>query len=302
MTRHAVLTAARGLAIAAMVLGVARGTALGQAAPASAPAQPAPESPRPAARAADDRRPQAGVRFDTNTDGESSWLQVTPTGGLAWGRRWSVEAGLPIFHLAGSATGTGVAQTGLGDFYASVSFDVSGAGTTAYLTGTLGLPTGDVDGGLGAGTATWDVSGYVDRTWSRLTSSLELGVGNNGLVAAPSPARQLFQAPGALFHAEGWAEVAVWRALRLSAGVYVFRSLVSASVAGPLEDRGAEEDSGDDEGYQFVAATDVTPALELSLWVSRSVPYAYNTYAVSLGVDIVRMVSRRGTAPQDRRR
>jgi hypothetical protein len=296
MTRHAVLAAARGFAVLVIAVGVVRGTALAQPAPAPPPVQAAPESPRPAARATRERGPQAGVRFDTNTDGEASWLQVTPTGGFAWGSRWSVEVGLPIFHLAGSATETGLAQTGLGDLYASVSFDVSGAITTAYFTGTLGLPTGDVRGGLGAGTATWDVSGYVGRAWGRLTPSLDVGVGNNGLVAAATPARQLFQPPGALFHAQGWAEFVVWRALRLAAGAYAFRSLDSA-----VEPE-VEEDSGDDEGYQFVVATDLTPAVELSLWVSRSVPHAYNTYAVSLGVDIVRMVGRRGTAPQGRRR
>jgi hypothetical protein len=262
MSRRALVASARGLAIVVLSLGVARGTALGQAASPGV------------------RDPQAGVTFDMNTDGESSWLQVTPTGGFAWGRRWSVEVGLPIFYLAGSATESGVAQTGLGDLYASVSFDLSGARTTAYVTGTLGLPTGDVDGGLGAGTATWDVSGYADRTWGRLTPSLDVGVGNNGLAAAPSLAQQLFQAPDALFHAQGWAEVAVWRALRLSAGVYVFRTLTS-TVSPDVE-----EDSVDDEGYQFVAATELTPALELSLWVSRSVPYAYNTYAVSVGIDL----------------
>jgi hypothetical protein len=268
MARRAAV-AARALVSLVIAMDAGRGAAL---------AQPAPYR---------DRGPTADVTFDVNTDGESNWLQLTPTGGFAWGRRWSAEMGLPIFHLAGSATETGVAQTGIGDLYASLSFDVSGARTTAYLTGTLGLPTGDAGIGLGAGTPTWDASGYVDLPWGSLTPSLDVGVGNNGLVAAPSPGRQLFQAPGALFHAEAWVELALGRALRLATGVYAFRSIASTAAAHPEFD----EDSADDKGYQFLVATDLTPALELSVWVSRSVTYAYNTYAVSLGVDIVRVVS-----------
>jgi hypothetical protein len=277
MASRLVRAAARVLIALVIATGTAR-TALAQAAP--------PEV----------RAPHAGVTFDVYTDGESSWLQVTPTGGFAWGHRWSVEAGLPIFHLAGNATETGTSQTRLGDIYASLSFDASGEGTTVVLAGTLGLPTGDAGSGLGANTATWDVSGHFERTTGRVTQSLVAGVGNTGLVVAPSSARQLFRAPGALFHAQGWAEVPVWRALRLAAGVYVLRSPGSAA------DRDAAEDAGNDEGYQFVAATDLTPGLGLSLWVSRSVQYAYNTYAASVNVDLVRVIGRRGTAPQDRRR
>jgi hypothetical protein len=240
---------------------------------------------------------QAGVTFDTNMGDAGTWFQVTPTGGVTLDERWSLEAGLPIYFLAASATDDGSTAGGIGDLYLSVSFDVSGGNSTAYATATLGAPTGNADAALGAGTATWDVSGYVDRGVGPFTPSVYAGIGNNSLMAASAPSRQLYRSAGFLFHVEGWAEVEVASALSLSGGLYAVRSMGSESG-----DVDAETgDSSDDQGFQLVASTSLARALNVSLWFTRSTAYAYNTYSISVGVDIAGLLGKPRGSSRDRK-
>ncbi len=103
---------------------------------------------------------------------------------------------------------------------------------------------------------------------------------------------------GYLVHVEGWAEFQVWKAVSLAAGLYAVRDNTSD---GTVDDEGYDT-SIDDEGFQFVATSTLTRSLELSLWYTRSRAYAYNTYSVSLGVDIAGMFRESGTSSPDRRR
>jgi hypothetical protein len=243
---------------------------------------------------------QASVTFDTNFGDLGTWLRVTPTGGVTVNNRWSFEVGLPIYHLGESATAPGTSLTGIGDMYASVSFDMSGDTITAHATGTAGVPTGDADNALGAGTATWDLSGSLERPFGTVTPSLNAGVGNNSLVAASSPTRQLNQSAGYLFHVEGWAEVQVLKPLAVSAGVYAVRQTASNTAA--TLDEEEFDDSSDDEGYQLVATATLTRSMDLSLWFTRSTAYTSSTWSVSLGLDVASLLRKSGAPPRDRRR
>lgn len=227
-------------------------------------------------------RTQAGVTVDLNWGDGGGWWQATPWAGVDIGRHWNVEVGLPVYVVRASATEDGIGVTGIGDLYASLSFDVSSERTTAYVTGTLGVPTGDAAADLGAGSATWDATGYLDHAVGRVTPSVEVGVGTNGLLAAVNPAGQLTQLDTYLLHAEGWAEVAVWRSVRLAAGAYVLRALNGDADA---------REASDDEGYQLVATTGIGRGSELSFWYSRSRSYAYDTFSVSCAVDILALFS-----------
>jgi hypothetical protein len=241
---------------------------------------------------------QAAVTVDWNDAGGARWVQVSPTGGVTFNDWWSVEVGLPIYYLGGSSTDDGASLTGIGDLYASLYLDLSGDSVTAWTAGTIGAPTGDADTGLGAGTTTWDASVYLDRAFGKFTPSVYAGVGNNSLAATSNAGRQLYRSSGYLVHVEGWAEVEVWKALSLSAGLYVVRDNASDDT---VDDEGYDA-SIDDEGFQFVATSTLTRSLELSFWYTRSHAYASNTYSVSLGVDIAGLFRKSGTSAPGRKR
>jgi hypothetical protein len=288
-----VTTVAGWLSIAGVLWSLTCGSGLAQdasgtsreSAPRSGEAEPAVDAASPAAA-----RVQAHVTFEANNGGSGTWLEVTPSGGIRLHERWTLEAGLPLYYLAAGSTEEGTAHVGIGDLYLSVSFDMSSEATVLSATGTAGAPTGSAERGLGLGAISWDVSGHVGRTFGRITPSLDAGMGSNiVLAAATGPGRLADGAGGVLRHAAIWTEVEIWRSMSLSAGVYGVRPVDSAAAVPTEADSDfdeTEDDASRDEGFHVVGSGRLTRYLELSLWFTRSRAFAYNTFSISLGLDL----------------
>ena len=220
------------------------------------------------------------VSIDLNRAAGQVWWQVTPVVEYTFNPRWSLEAGLPLYYLTAGATEEGTAQGGVGDIYVSGSLTSSTARRVIYTTLTLSAPTGSVAKGLGAGQASWDWSGSVSGQAGPFAPYANLGVGNNTKTASETLGTSSGTAlPGAgisvgkLAHLETGVELTLARSLTLTASVY-----------GIFASSHAEQDVSD-HGVGFVLWDQVTPSLDLSVWVSHSLAYA-EYMAVSVNATI----------------
>jgi len=213
----------------------------------------------------------ASVSFDSNHGGDGTWMQLTSGVGYTLSPRWSVAAGLPIYYVTPGATYEGTSSlTGLGDLYGSVSLDLSLDAATFYTTFTASAPTGSVDSGLGAGQAGWDLSGHFATELGRLGPYVTGGFGNNiktgneslGTGAGTArPAKGV--STGRLTHVEAGIEVGIWQSSSITGTTYGIFDLKTPE----------ELDEVSDHGVGLVLWGQLTPSLDLSLWISHSLAY-----------------------------
>ena len=221
------------------------------------------------------------VSIDLNRVAGQVWWQVTPVVEYTFNPRWSLEVGLPLYYLTAGATEKGTAQGGAGDVYVSGSLTSSNTRRIIYTTLTLSAPTGSVDKGLGAGQASWDWTGAVSGQVGQVAPYANVGVGNNTKTASETLGTSSGTAlPGAaisvgtLAHLETGVEFTLARSLSLTASVYgIFASSSNT------------EQDVSDHGVGFVLWDQVTPSLDLSVWVSHSLAYTDYT-AVSVNATI----------------
>jgi hypothetical protein len=222
----------------------------------------------------------ASISVDSNHGGNGTWHQLTPGIGYTFNPRWSVTAAVPLYVVSAGATDEGTAGLrGIGDVYGSLSLDLSSDAVTFYTTVTASAPTGSVDKNLGAGQTSWDWTGHLASEFGRLVPYVTGGVGNNTKAANESlglgagiarPGTDI--TIGSLAHAETGVEISIWKSMTLTASGYgVF------ALKGP-----AALDEVSDHGVGLVLWDQVTPSLDLSLWLSHSLAYLdYTTLSVS---------------------
>ena len=273
----------------------------------------------PDAPAAQQSRLDAGVSADSNHGGDGTWLQLTPGLGYAVTPRWSVEAGVPVYYLSAGATYAGTSAVGgIGDAYVSLSLDMSPSVATFYTTLTSSAPTGSSDKGLGAGQVSWDWTTHLAGERGRFGPYVNGGLANNIKTAneslrlgAGTARAGTGVSVGNLAHAETGVEIGLWKSLTLTAsgyGVFGLQGQITSTAATPgaprlrpggnvprpgaaarratnaaaLATAASVSDDVSDHGFGLVLWGQVTPSVDLSLWISHSLVYTnYTTVSVS---------------------
>lgn len=257
-------------------------------------------------------RLDASISVDSNHGGNGSWLQVTPGVGYTFTPFWRVEAGVPLYYLSAGATYDGTSATSsVGDVYGSLSLDLSSDAATFYTTVTVSAPTGSEDKGLSAGQVSWDWTTHLAEEFGRLGPYVSGGFANNLKTANKSLGQSAGTgragtavSTGELGHAEAGLEVTLWKSLTLTGsgyGVFAVQGQAAATpvvrsprpgarnpwpgaaarraaIAAGAVAAAAVEDSVSDHGLGLVLWDQVTPSLDLSLWISHSL--AYSNYTV----------------------
>lgn len=220
------------------------------------------------------------ITVDSNHGGDGTWLQLTPGVDYTFNPRWNVTAAVPVYYVSAGATEKGTAAVkGIGDVYGSLSLDLSSDAVTFYTTATASAPTGSVDEDLGAGQTSWDWTGHLAGAFGRFGPYVQGGVGNNlkaaneSLGAGAGAARPAIGVGiGNLAHAEGGVEINIWKSVTLTASGYGVFNLNGSD----------DPDEVSDRGVGLVLSDQVTPSLDLSLWISRSLTYVnYTTVSLS---------------------
>lgn len=283
--------------------------------PAQAPSSAAlPASPSPI---------EASVSVDANTGGGGTWLQLTPGVGYTFSPRWSAEVGVPVYYVSVEATSRGTSSVGgVGDVYGSLSLDMSTKNATLYTTATVSAPTGSLDKGLGAGQASWDWTTHLAGSLGRFGPYVNGGFANNEKTANESvgqgagtsrPASGI--SVGTMGHAEAGLEVGLPKSISMTASWYAVVGLRNQTVVPPVwapqpvrpgagalpQRQGARLGTGagagrplvvqgaevSDHGVGMVLWAQLTPRVDLSLWVSHSLAYAdYTTVSVSTTIGL----------------
>ena len=132
------------------------------------------------------------LSFTTTSEHDSSngWLSVSfPNVAWRFGRHFSADMTMPIYgHIDVVITGGTTAKPTytkatkrfvMGDMTMNGHYEIEGRFLSYALTGTLGLPTGNKNYGLGGGQVTYDFSNHLEKNFNFFTPNIEAGIGDS---------------------------------------------------------------------------------------------------------------------------
>ncbi|NYF81272.1 hypothetical protein [Granulicella arctica] len=146
-----------------------------------------------ALEAADDHGLNAGIAISSLHDSITGWATLaTPVIGYSFNGHFNVDATVPIYfyRLAESLSSKPkpdarlvVQRAELGDVVLGLHSAFSPKLTDYELTGLVAAPTGDEIYGLTSGRVTFDINNHFERSFGRITPSIEIGMGNSSTLA-----------------------------------------------------------------------------------------------------------------------
>jgi hypothetical protein len=233
------------------------------------------------------------LSIDVNRSGAARWSGFTPSVTFVANRRWSFEAGLPLFAVNGALSDDGQSHVGLGDAYGTVYFDLSSEATTFYTSASASAPTGSVRKGLGFGQVTWEWSNHVERSFGRVTPYGDGGISNGlDLSNRASHGRRGARAPapivGRVIDGESGVAFGFSDAVSLSVSGYLTQSWGAQSTVtatGPRGKRAVVLSTANqvrDRGWSADLSVSTGRMADLSVWFWRSQTFYSNTLSVSL--------------------
>ena len=252
--------------------------------------------------------------FQGAVNSSNKLLKLDSTAGYDFNKHFGVFAGLPIYFDNASGTITTPAGTtssgtsaGIGNFYLGLAFRAPNPALNYGSTLTVGAPTGSVSKGLSTGRATVDWSNHFDHAFHRLTPFVDAGLANTVpdtlLVTRP------FTSLGAVGHFEEGAEYAVVRHFAVGGAAYEITPFGNQKVFSKLVQKGqtrtvsgkshgvfdnAFESSGNgltrENGVSTWVAFQPSQMWRLELGYTRSVTYAFNSFAFNLGLNVGKLL------------
>lgn len=276
-----------------------------QAVPSAAPAdhtQPAPETELEelaainAAAAMNDAGPEgiipaargfnASIGASSQHDSTNGWSSIlNPNVAYRLNKYLSMDAAVPIHTYINIDSNVGTVdkpdfryavQGGVfGDTTLSFEADADMERATYSGTFTLGMPSGNVDYGLGAGQVTYNINNHFETSFYRFTPDIELGFGDTSNLVEQRVLKSYitvgpmahFQAGTAVdlphnmtFEADAYEELPLDKNLVYSTTGKGKKKITTATNIDPGEDNG------------FITSLDIplTPHLTLSGFYSRS--------------------------------
>lgn len=236
-----------------------------------------------------------------NSDG--AVYELNSSIGYDFNSHFGLAVGAPIYFIRPAAsTGTSSAN-GLGDPYLVLHARYPNRllNFATVLTGTV--PVGNSSQALSTGRATFDWTGHIDHSMSKLTPFVEAGIANTTVDST------LYLRPYTTFgfntHFRGGAYYDIWRFVRIGAAGYeilpsgqqtVFSRVKHAQTTGSTGQHGPpflnnQQTTGTasiaaDNG--FSAWVDVAPqhAVDFQVGFTRSVAYELNSVSFNIGFNI----------------
>ena len=252
--------------------------------------------------------------FEGTVSSTDKLMKLDSTVGYDFSKHFGVFAGVPIYFsnassttTTGTTTSTSQTSSGVGNFYLGMAFRAPNPALNYGSTITAGAPTGSTKKGLSSGRATVDWSNHFDRSFSRLTPFVDAGLGNT----VPDSLRVVrpFTSLGAVGHFEEGAELELVHHFAIGGSGYEITPFGNQKVFSKLVKQGQTvTTSGKTKGvFQTTFASsgnDLTRENGVSTWVAfepnqmvraqlgftRSVTFAYNSFAFNLGLNLGKMV------------
>jgi hypothetical protein len=219
-------------------------------------------------------------------DSANGWSSVlNPNVAYRLNRYLSLDAGVPIHTYINIDSNFGTdlkpafryaVQGGVfGDATLSFEGDVSGEWAAYSGTFSLGLPSGNVDYGLGAGQVTYNFNNHFEKSIGLFTPDIELGFGDASSLVEQRILKS-YIAVGPMAHFQAGTAVALPHNLDLEADAYeelpLAKNLVYSSTGKGKKKvtTATNEDPGEDNG--FISSLDIplSPHVTLSGFYSRS--------------------------------
>jgi len=245
----------------------------------------------------------AYMQFGGTANSDGAIYQLNSNIGYDFNSHFGFAVGAPIYFIRPAAsTGTSSAN-GLGDPYLALHMRYPNPMLNFATVLTGAVPVGNSKEGLSTGRATFDWTGHIDHSISRLTPFLEAGIANT---AADS---SLYLRPYTTFgfntHFRGGADYRVWRFVSLGAAGFdivpsgqqtVFSRVTHGQASGGTGQHGPpflnnQQTTGTasiarDNG--FSTWVDVFPqhAIDFQLGFTRSFVYDLNSVSFNIGVNL----------------
>jgi len=160
----------------------------------------------------------AYVQFGGTANSDGAVYELNSNVGYDFNSHFGFAVGAPVYFIRPAASTGTASATGLGDPYLALRlrYPNTTLNCATVLTGTV--PVGNSKEGLSTGRATFDWTGHVDHSFSRLTPFVEVGIANttadSGLYQRP------YTTLGFNTHVLGGAYYDVWRFVRVGAAGY----------------------------------------------------------------------------------
>jgi hypothetical protein len=175
----------------------------------------AQNSPKPAA---EESGITAYMQFGGTANSDGAIYELNSSVGYDFNSHLGLAIGAPIYFIRPAASTGSNSATGLGDPYLALHLRYPNPmlNFATVLTGTA--PIANSKEGLSTGRATFDWTGRIDHSISRLTPFVEVGIANT------TPDSSLFLRPyttlGFNTHFRGGASYAVWKFVSVGASGY----------------------------------------------------------------------------------
>jgi hypothetical protein len=254
---------------------------------------------------------------DSNADGQVMALNSSAT--YYFTDHFSARAGIPIYFDRSSASISSTATTassptfssGIGDIFLALRAAWK-APVINYATALTGmLPTGETSKGFSTGHFTFDWSNRFDRSLSRLTPFVDVGLANS-VTDTPYFMRP-FATLGPIAHFEGGAGLSLSHTVNVTLSAYDIapwgtQTIVSRIVAAGSPGKSgtathgrqfenAHQTSGTasltrDDGFAVGLIVSPKPYLDLNVGYTRSAQYALDTISFGVGVNVTALLGK----------
>jgi len=243
----------------------------------------------------------AYLQFGGTANSDGAIYELNSNIGYDFNSHVGVAVGAPIYFVRpASSTGTN-ATTGLGDPYVAfhLRYPSSIVNFVSVLTGTV--PIGNSKEGLSTGRATFDVTGHIDHSISRLTPFLEAGIANS--IADSSLYMRPYTTLGFNTHFCGGAFYHVWKPVSVAAAGFaivpsgqqtVFSRVSHAQTSGGqhgppfLDNQQTTGTASIAHDNGFSTWVDILPrhTVDLQLGFTRSLVYDLNSVSFNIGFNL----------------
>ncbi len=249
------------------------------------------------------------VAFSGSSNTLGQVFELDSSAGYNFNEHFGADLGLPFYFLRSSAASGSTTNSGVGNLYIDLrlNFPNPAVNYKSVLTGYA--PTGSTSLGLSSGRATFDWTNRFDRSFSRLTPFVELGLGNT--IRDTSSFRRPYTSLGFNTHFRGGLGYDLWKMISVGAAGYaivasgqqkIFSRVVSSAPTSAGSSHGVFQNNRETIGSADIAAdngfsawVDASPSLylDLELAYTRSMQYSLDTVSFTVGVNLGSLARRR---------
>jgi hypothetical protein len=255
------------------------------------------------------------VTFQGSDSDQGQVMKLDPSLGYNFNSHFGMNFGVPMYFVRTPATATSpsTSNNGLGNAYVDLKLTYLHQVVNFSSTLTGYAPTGNRDNGLSTGRATFDWNNHFDRSFSRLTPFIEVGVGNT--ILDSNFFTRPFTTLGFNSHLTGGANFNLWRFISVGASAYSVMPVGDQKVYSKLVKQGGTAKGSGSHGrvYEtnslttggadiardggFSSWIDANPSetVVISLGYNRSMHYDLNVMSFGVGVNLEKVFKKAGS-------